>query len=71
MKIAGLTNNQVRPQDFKEITMTKTLDTVEEAIKAIANAAMPQAVLRVFSISILCGALVKQQTVSWSGLAAW
>ena len=37
MKIAGLTNNQVRPQDFKEIQMTKTLDTVEEAIKAMAN----------------------------------
>ncbi len=32
MKIAGLTNNQVRPQDFKEIATTKTLDTVEEAI---------------------------------------
>ena len=40
MKIAGLTNNQVRPQDFKETTMTKTLDTVEEAIKAIANGEM-------------------------------
>jgi 3,4-dihydroxy 2-butanone 4-phosphate synthase / GTP cyclohydrolase II len=40
MKIAGLTNNQVRPQDFKEIIMTKTLDTVEEAIKAIANGEM-------------------------------
>ena len=38
MKIAGLTGNQVRPQDFKEIPMTKTLDTVEEAIKAIETA---------------------------------
>src|SRR5436190_17732922 len=37
MKIAGLTNNQVRPQDFKDIPMTKTLDTVEDAIKAMAN----------------------------------
>jgi 3,4-dihydroxy 2-butanone 4-phosphate synthase / GTP cyclohydrolase II len=37
MKIAGLTNNQVRPQDFKDIPMTKTLDTVEEAIKAMAD----------------------------------
>ena len=37
MKIAGLTNNQVRPQDFKEIIMSKTLDTVEDAIKAMAN----------------------------------
>ena len=37
MKIAGLTNNQVRPQDFKEFPMTKTLDTVEEAIKAMAD----------------------------------
>ena len=37
MKIAGLTNNQVRPQDFKEMPMTKTLDTVEEAIRAVAN----------------------------------
>jgi 3,4-dihydroxy 2-butanone 4-phosphate synthase/GTP cyclohydrolase II len=37
MKIASLTNNRVRPQDFKEIAMTKTLDTVEEAIKAVAD----------------------------------
>ena len=37
MKIAGITSNQVRPQDFKEIIMTKTLDTVEEAIKAVTN----------------------------------
>ena len=37
MKIAGLTNNQVRPQDFKDISMTKSLDTVEEAIKAMAD----------------------------------
>ena len=40
LKIAGLTANQVRPEDFKEIAMTKTLDTVEEAIKAIANGEM-------------------------------
>ncbi len=40
MKIAGFTNNQCRPEDFKEITMTKSLDTVEEAIKAIANGEM-------------------------------
>ena len=38
MKIAGLSGNQVRPEDFKD--MTRTLDTVEEAIKAIANGEM-------------------------------
>ena len=37
MKIAGATSNQVRPEDFEEMRMTKTLDTVEEAIKAVAN----------------------------------
>jgi 3,4-dihydroxy 2-butanone 4-phosphate synthase/GTP cyclohydrolase II len=37
IKIASLTNNQVRPQDFKEMPMTKTLDEVEEAIRAVAN----------------------------------
>src|SRR6185436_19716877 len=36
-KIAGLTGNQVRPQDFKEIPMTNTLDTVEEAIRAVTH----------------------------------
>ncbi|MGB8315774.1 MAG: 3,4-dihydroxy-2-butanone-4-phosphate synthase [Aestuariivirga sp.] len=40
MKIAALTNNQVRPQDFKDMPMTKTLDTVEEAIKAIGDGAL-------------------------------
>ncbi len=40
MKIAALTNNQVRPQDFKDFPMTKTLDTVEEAIKAIGDGAL-------------------------------
>jgi 3,4-dihydroxy 2-butanone 4-phosphate synthase/GTP cyclohydrolase II len=37
MKIAVATQNQVRPQDFKDIRMTKTLDTVDEAIKAMAD----------------------------------
>ncbi len=37
MKIAGATSNQVRPEDFEDMRMTKTLDTVEEAIKAVAN----------------------------------
>ena len=39
IKIAGLTNNQVRPQDFNDIPMRKTLDTVEDAIKAIIDMA--------------------------------
>ena len=42
MKIAGATGNKVQPQDFGVWDMTETtkLDTVEEAIKAIANGEM-------------------------------
>ena len=42
MKIAGATGNKVQPQDFGVWDMTETtkLDTVEEAIKAIASGEM-------------------------------
>lgn len=40
VKIAALTNNRVQPQDFKDTSMTKTLDTVEEAIKAVSDGAL-------------------------------
>jgi 3,4-dihydroxy 2-butanone 4-phosphate synthase/GTP cyclohydrolase II len=42
VKIAAATNNQVKPQDFKEPDMSDThrLDTVEEAIAAIARGEM-------------------------------
>ncbi len=42
VKIAAATNNQVKPQDFKDFNMSDTnrLDTVEEAIAAIAKGEM-------------------------------
>ena len=42
MRIAAVTGQKVRPQDFKEPDMTDivTLDLVEDAIKAIANGEM-------------------------------
>jgi 3,4-dihydroxy 2-butanone 4-phosphate synthase/GTP cyclohydrolase II len=42
VKIAAVTNNQVRPQDFKDLDMTDTdrLDSVEEAVAAIARGEM-------------------------------
>ena len=42
MRIAIATGQKVRPEDFRESDMTETakLDTVEEAIKAIANGQM-------------------------------
>ena len=42
MRIAVATGQKVRPEDFRESDMTETakLDTVEEAIKAIANGQM-------------------------------
>src|SRR5262245_61006467 len=42
IKIAAATGNQVRPQDFKDMNMTESsaLDSVEEAIAAIARGEM-------------------------------
>ncbi|HEX5643981.1 MAG TPA: 3,4-dihydroxy-2-butanone-4-phosphate synthase [Erythrobacter sp.] len=42
VKIAAATNNQVKPQDFKDVDMSdmNRLDTVEEAIAAVARGEM-------------------------------